>query len=348
MSATIREGKMSFSVSGFGFDDVRADSGEGAVQDVNKYAMGASMAVIDETGQYAWINCHGNGHAQGLLKYDLADDFNELTHSIPTTANALNGLFHAQNVANNLGLAIQGSDWWVFDLTDETIVASGTDASLPTYINWIDAPYDCVLDGTVFKISMVRDGQKAIFATTFDYSNGTVTNTQIGINRSSGAFVNKDLVYMNYPVEWFTQNRYIETKYTDGTPFWDDLAPEGGSLGFPNVSMNGFGKKGRLYCPTFVYSAWRMGEYNGLRVPDFNTPKPIKVFGKFEDRPNILRFASSPDQKRVAFTTNIGLFMTDFEEVERITENSEKVLALSDEYLIADTNGFFINVYKYR
>lgn len=347
MSALIKEGKMSFSVFGRGYDDVRADSGEGAVEDFDRYAMGIAYAVFDSTNQYVWLGCYGNGHTAGLLKYEI-ETFEEVSHTVPTTANAIDGLFHASNIDNNLGLVIQGSNWWVFDLTDDTIVANGSDANLPSYIQWTSTPYDCVLDGTVFKISTIRDGQFSIFSLVLDYSDGTISYTQIGYNRSSGAFINKDLIYMNYPTTWFYQNRYIEGVTPSGSQMWDRQAPQGGLDGFTNVSLNGFGRKGRLFVPTFIYSSWRMSEYNGLTSPDFDTPKPIRVFGKFESEPNIQRFAHSNDQKRVAFTTNIGIYYTDYEELERIAEDTFKVLAINTNYIVTTEGDFYIRIYKYR
>ena len=76
MSANITN--MKFSVFGRGYEDTRSDSGDGAVEDFNRYAMGASSAVFDSTGQYLWVGIFGNGHTAGLYKYDLEDDFNEL------------------------------------------------------------------------------------------------------------------------------------------------------------------------------------------------------------------------------------------------------------------------------
>ena len=344
MSANITS--MKFSVFGRGYDDTRADSGDGAVIDVNKYAMGAAYAVFDNTNQYLWIGCFGNGHAKGLLKYDV-ETFEEEAHTIPTTANEIDGLFHATNIDNNLALVTQGSNWWVFDLTDETIVASGSDSTLANYITWVGTPFDCTLNGTVFQITNVTDGQYYIYSITLDYSDGTVTYTQIGTNRTSGTFVSKDTIYMAYPTTWFYQNRVIEGVSPDGTQVWWRQAPEGGSLGFANVSLNGIGCKGRLYVPTYIYSSWRMGEYNGTRTPDFDTPKPARFFGKFESKPNIKSFVRSNDQKRIAFSTDIGMFCSNFEDLERITETNEKVLAINDSYIVTKLNDFYINVYTY-
>ena len=347
MSALIKEGKMCFSVFGRGYDDVRADSGEGAVEDFDRYAMGISYAVFDSTNQYVWLGCYGNGHTKGLLKYEI-ETFEEVSHTVPTTANEIDGLFHASNIDNNLGLVVQGSNWWVFDLTDDSVIANGSDANLPTYIQWSSSGNDCVLDGTTFKITNWSNGQYYIYSVILDYSDGSVTYTTIGTNRGAGAFVTKDIVYMNYPTTWFYQNRVIEGVSPTGVQVWSRQAPEGGIYGFANISLNGFGQKGLLYVPTFIYASWRMGEYRGTSTPDFETPKPLRVFGKFESEPKILKFARSNNQKRVAFTTDIGLFYSDYEELEKISEDSDKVLAINDNYIIASQSSFYIKVIKYR
>ena len=86
MSLIIREGKMCFSVFGRGYDDTRSDSGDGAVEEYDRFAMGICSGCFDSTGQYLWLGCYGNGHTAGLLKFDMDDDFNELAHSVPTGA----------------------------------------------------------------------------------------------------------------------------------------------------------------------------------------------------------------------------------------------------------------------
>ena len=350
MSATINEGKMSFSVFGRGYDDTRVDSGEGAVEDYNRYAMGICSGCFDSTGQYLWLGCYGNGHAAGLLKYDMDDDFTEVAHSVPTSS-AATVVLHASNDNNNLGLAIQGSNWWVFDLTDDTVIASGTDASIPNYIDWGRVPYDVALDGTKFLITLPRSQKGTQAVLVLDYSDGTFTRTVLsGYQRAGGAFITPSLIYLFYPPEWFYQDAYISGVTPTGTQAWG-YQTEGN---FTKISMMGFGKKGRLYVPSLVYSSWRLGEYNGLKVPDFETPKPIKVIGKFASKPSISRFEFSHEKKNVGFTTDIGVFVSDFEDMEKISDSSDKVYAVSGNYIVVD-KGYWdsshpssIGIYKYR
>ena len=346
MSATIKEGKMSFSVFGRGYDDTRVSSGEGVEGEVDKYNLGIAYATFNDDGDKIWLACNGNGHTAGLLKYDV-ETFTEESHTIPTSANVC-CLFHAPNVANNLGLVIQGSDWWVFDLTTEAITASGTDANLPNYVDWTSGQFDCVLDGTIIKLSRIAKTKSYLWTVSLDYSDGTISYASIGSDRCSGAFVNTNLVYMNYPPQWFYQNKSIEGKTVGGTTVWNHIASLSGNDGFADISMNGFGRKGRLYVPTQYYSAWRMGEYNGTRTPDFETPKPISLFGKFESMPTITQFAHSDEQKRVAFTTDLGVFVSDYEDIELLSEDTEKVLAINDNYVVTNIGDSYINVFKYR
>lgn len=350
MSATIREGKMSFSVSGFGFDDVRADSGEGAIEDFNRYAMGISTGCFDATGQYLWLGCYGGGHTAGLLKYDMDDDFTEVAHTVPTSQSAC-VVLHASTDNNNLGLCIQGANWHVFDLTDDTVIASGSDANIPTYIDWTRAPFDVALNGTKFLITTPKTVRTTPIVMSLDYSDGTFTTTTIsGYQRAGNVFINSNILYLYYPAEWQYHNDVIEGVSPSGSGLWFGEA----TGTYDNVQMSGFGKAGRLYVPSFVYSAWRLGEYSGTRVPDFATPKPIKVIGKFTSKPKITRFEFSTQKKQVAFTSDIGIFVTDFEELEKITDDVKSVIAVNDKYVIVDA-GYAspqmpstIGIYTYR
>lgn len=349
MSALIDVEKLKFSVFGHGFEDERNDSGEGVEEDSDRYAMGASSAVFDSTGQYAWIGCYGNGHSAGLLKYDMDDDFNELVHSVPTSSTAC-VVLHASNVANNYGLVIQGTDYIVFDLTNDTVVASGSDANLSSHIMWNGTPYDCYLDGTKFLISQYLYTQSTGHeVVTIDYSANTVTyTTTTGAKRAGGGFINQNYMYLHYSPEWFYQNKYIEAVNMSGSQLWGYQAPQTGDDGFANVHMGGFGKNGKLYCPTKIYGSWRLGEYNGLSVPNFNAPKPKAIIGKAENKFSIKMFAFTHEKTRVAFTTpELGIFVTDFKDLEKISDDTFSVLAISDKYIIADESGFHINVYKY-
>ena len=350
MSLTIREGKMSFSVFGRGYDDVRADSGEGAIEDYNRYAMGVSTGCFDATGQYLWLGCYGNGHTAGLLKYDMDDDFTELVHAVPTTQDPC-VVLHASGDDNNLGLAIQGGNWWVFDLTDDTVVASGTDASIANYIDWARTPYDVALDGTKFYITAPRTQRGTPNVSILDYDSGSFSNIVLsGYQRAGGAFITDSLIYLYYPAEWQYHNDYISGVAPSGSELWGYQ----GQGVFTNVQLSGFGKKGRLYVPTNIYGSWRLGEYNGTRVPDFETPKPIKVIGKFPSRPTITAYAFSHEKKRVAFNANNGFFVSDFEDMEKLSDSSLNVIAVNDNYVIVE-GGYVspsipssIGIFKYR
>ena len=352
MSANITN--MKFSVFGRGYDDTRSDSGDGAVEDYNRYAMGASSAVFDSTGQYLWVGIFGNGHTAGLSKFDLEDDFNELAHGVPTgTVETL--VLHAPNTNNNYGLAIQGNDWWVFDLTDDTVIQSGTNSTLGSRVSYSSVPYDCVIDGTKFYIKRIEN-QNVTTPTViiFDYSDNSVTVNNISANRSGGAFITKDIIYLYYATIWFYQYRYIEGVTPSNVQVWNRLAPEGGLDGFKYMSLAGFGRKGRLYCPNNVYGSWRIGEYNGLRSPNFDTPKPIKVFGKFESEPTIKAFFHSHEQNYAIFRTPLGSYVTDYEDCFKISDLDDRVFAVSDKYAVVEMGRIdsghinSIGIFKYR
>ena len=351
MSATIKEGKMCFSVFGRGYDDTRADSGEGAIEDYNRYGMGINSGCFDETGQYLWLACYGNGHTAGLLKFDMDEDFNELSHSVPTSASNL-VLFHASNVANNYGMAIQGSNWYLFDLTNDTVIASGSDSTLAN-VNWTSRPYDCALDGTKFLICVYRTSNSYPTVYTIDYSDSTVTSLQIGSQRAGGVFIDKDIIYQFYIPQWFYQAPYIEGRTPSGSLVWSYQAQA--NTNYDDIKQFGFGKNGNLYCPTNIYSSWRLGVYPAKSAPRlYETPKPKEIIGKFKSAPDINRFEFSHEKARVAFSTNIGVFVTDFKELERITDANNTVYAVSDNYVVVE-KGYLdpshpnsIGVYKYR
>lgn len=348
MSANITD--MKFSVFGRGYDDVRADSGDGAIEDYNRYAMGICSGCFDSTGQYLWLGCYGNGHAAGLLKYDMDDDFTEVAHSVPTSSVAT-VVLHASNDSNNLGLALQGSNWWVFDLTDDTVVASGSDANIANYIDWARTPFDVVLRDTTFYICQPRRTRGIKYIMTLDYDSGAFSASQLsGFQRSGGSFINDSLVYLFYPAEWNWSNDYISGVSTGASEIWGYQT----TGVFNNVQLMGFGRKGRLYVPSFVYGSWRLGEYNGTRVPDFETPKPIKLIGKFASKPTIADFQFSHEQKHVGINTDIGTFVSNFEDTEKIIDAGRSVFAVNDKYLVVDT-GYWdsarpssIGIYKYR
>ena len=351
MSATIKEGKMCFSVFGRGYDDTRADSGEGAIEDFNRYGMGVNNGCFDITGQYLWLACYGNGHTAGLLKFDMDDDFNELSHTVPTSASNL-VLFHPSNVANNYGLAIQASNWYVFDLTDDSVIASGTSTNL-NGVDWNSCPYDCVINGTKILLCIYRTQNSYPTVYTIDFSDSTVTKVQIGSNKAGGIFLTDSLIYQFYSPLWFYQAPYIEGVTPSGSVEWSYQGQA--YTDYSDIKMFGFGKSGVLYCPTNIYSSWRLGVYPASGVPKlYETPKPLRVIGKFKSAPTISRFEFSHEKKHCAFTTDIGVFVTDFEDMELITESANTVYATSDNYVVVD-KGYLdpshpssIGIYKYR
>ena len=343
MSANITS--MKFSVFGRGYDDTRVSSGEGVEEEIDRYAMNISDACFDSTGQYLWLACHGSGHTAGLLKYDI-ETWTEETHTIPTAQNGLR-LFKATNVDNNLGFAVQNGDWWVFDLTDDTIVASGTSADLNTWI--VGGGFvDVVLDGTTYIMTLTRTTNGTIARLTFDYTDSSFNQINIAGNQCGGYFISKSLIYYLYPPAWFYQNKSIYACDTSGNVQWTDTAAQSGASGYPNISMWGFGMNGKLYLPTLFYSSWRIGEYNGSHTPNVVTPKPVRVFGKMTGTFDIKRYARSNDEKRFAITTGLGVFVSDLEDVILIHESQFNVLAVNDNYVICDESNNHLSVIKYR
>lgn len=347
MSAIIREGKMSFSVFGRGYEDVRADSGEGIEEERDRHYIHNSGALIDNASQYLWIAKTGNENS--IVKYDLAT-FTDVGQTIITAEEGY-GLYHPTNVDNNYGIAIgyTSKTFYVFDLTDDTVYCTGTLTG-----SAFSGCYDCILVDDQIYIIEIRGGRTSARLVTIDLTNQTATGSTILTNRSTCCFTDNASIYNNFPPEWFFQYRSIYLSDLAGNTIWTVQASESGSSGFPYADMNGFGGNGKLYLPTYKYGAWRMGEYNTNVAPDITTPRPKRVFGKFKERPifdtNSGRaIAYNNRRTRVAFLTTLGLFVTDLEEIELLSDERIIVYCMNDEWVIGtDATNDYIYTFKYR
>lgn len=352
MSAIIREGKMSFSVFGRGYEDTRVSSGEGIESEEDRYAILTSGAVLDSTGQYLWIAKDGDSSNRKLVKYDL-ETFTDVGQTI-ITANDSYMLCHPTNVANNYGVAISGAyDWYVFDLTDDTIICSGNTPNVGIFGHTC---LDCILkDDKIYILGLVN-GRANINEIVIDITNQTANKSIIISGRSSVCYTDDSHIFNNYPPEWFYQRKSIYLSDLSGNTVWTQTASESGSSGYPNVGLYGFGGNGKLYLPTKIYGAWRIGEYNTNTIPDLVTPKPKRFFGKFENMPSIeTRFprkgvAYNDGRTKCAFTTESGTYVTDLEEVELLTEEEGIIVYCMNDTHVVCTNATYqrLYVFKYR
>lgn len=335
MSALIKAGKMNFSVFGHGFEDTRADSGDGLPDEHDEYAIGVVGAAFDTTGQYLWLASNGYGLSQKLYKYDF-ETFTDVGQTIITAQTTVN-LIHPTNVETNICFCSAGSDWWVFDLYDDTIYASGNSFDVGNRLSIGSAPYDCILVDD--KLYIIRDvtSNVDVWLWTVDITNQSVSYVQLGYSRyATCGFIDNSSFYLFYAPTWWTDHKWIGAWKFNGDGIWGVQASEGGGDGFPYIDQAGFAVNGKLYLPTKVYSSWRLGEYNGRSTPNVEAPHPKNIMGKFSDHFGIIQYARSGTGNKAAFTTsNQGMYLTDFNDVIKLSDDTLYPLAMNDHYVVA-------------
>lgn len=324
MSASIDIGKMKFSVFGRGYDDDRLDSGNGDVIVVDKIPFLANFGAIDETGQYAWL---ANG--SDVKKYDLTD-LSEVSQTI--LSNVGTSLYHPCNVANNYGVAFQGSTCTIFDLTDDTVIISGTVTYPDVFVS------DVYLDGTKIYFATTAQGRSTNYVYSLDISDLSMTRITIS-NSGIGGFANADSLYGYTPPEWYYQPAYIFGLNKSGSTLWSVTSAGQGTSAFPNISMVGYARNGRIYLPTYKYSSWRLGAYP-FRATDFETPKPIAVIGKFPEAPGLYSAQTqysvvhSIGKKKTSFGTDQGVYWTDYKDLVLLNSEISFPVAMDDNTIL--------------
>lgn len=339
MSLTIDKKKLKFSVFGNGFEDDRADSGEGNVEDYDRFSVTPYSMAIDNTETYYWY-FYG-----GLHKFQLSDH-TEVAHTVPDTSaySGYSSLIHPYNVDNNYGVLLMldsGStvNVTVFDLTDDSIILQTTYSD--NFV--ISSSETAILVGTDIYITnrplAARAGFRFIH---IDLDAGTASLYRDYGNENTGGFIDSDTIYTYYVPQWFS-----DYKSANGRSFamgyqWSVRASAAGGSGYPYANYDrAMCANGQIYCPTYKNGAWRMGVYSGVS-PNFNTPKPIRVFGKFKQFPKIRGWCFNLEATKAAFMTDIGLFVTDFKDIELVSTallfndyNSFCPMEMSDNYLLA-------------
>jgi hypothetical protein len=136
-----------------------------------------------------------------------------------------------------------------------------------------------------------------------------------------------------------------------GNTVWDRMAQAQGVAGFENVNMAGFGKSGKIYVPTYIGGAWKIGEYDASSAPNFDAPNPSKTLGRFNSNLDLsgssLGLAYSNERTKAVFVTTLGVLYTDFNACEILSESADIPLACSDKYIIcSDENQQKVILYK--
>ena len=337
MSAIIDIGKMKFSLFGRGYDDDRADSGNGDVIVLDKIPFLANFGAIDETGQYAWL-----ANSDGVKKYDLTD-LSEVTQTILPVAST--SLYHPCNVANNYGIAFQGSTCTVFDLTDDTIIKTGTVSYSPV------TRCDVILDGSKVWFVTLGQGRATNYVYSLELTDLSMTQVSWG-NTGVIGFVTNSQICGYMPPEWYYQKAYIYGLGRDGSTLWTVTSAGQGSSAFPNIVSAGWGRNGRIYMPVNKYSSWRMGAFP-FKATDYETPKPISIFGKFEQMPVTASatinysVVHSIGKNKTAFGTGNGVYWTDYKDLILLDSEISFPIAM-DENTILTKASTELYTYVYR
>lgn len=338
MSVTIGEKKLKFHVLGNGFDNVRNDSGRGIESSQRHLGYGAGTAVIDSSGTYAWITQNqGQAPLNYLAKVQLSGLTQETITTIPD--NVQTHVYHPSNVENNFGIAFQNfgasCDVYVFDLTTDEVFHHFT-----TSLNSIQDVADCIMVGDDFYFAEVGASNARVYKLDSENETFVQTGNYWLNNGGSLGFVSDNvLTAYNHPV-WFSDYGYKYGYDKSANTVWTVRASgAGGSGNFPRCSARGMCENGHVWLASYVDGAWRWGMYDGVNGGDFNTPTPIKMFGNYGNTSPVnddFHVHYTEKRKRCAYVhSSWGLVVTDFKDIEHISDEYWKPLAISDEYIIA-------------
>lgn len=324
---------LKFTIFGHGYDSTRADSGIGVTSHEMDFI--AYGAMIDETNTYLWVVNGGTGNLQ---KYRISNMTEVEQSTVPVTANII---LHPSNVDNNIGVAfVGGTDVYVFDLTNDTLIgtATGTYPSQVGFESW-----DCVLINNKIYFAKTRCSLRtSIDLYCLDLSDMSFSMSQIFGSVSFTGFVNNSLLYAYYVREWGWQSDCAYGIGFDGSTQWSNTGiNRNENLGATALTGNGY-----LYMPVRIDDVWHYGVFDGTSNPTFNPVSPIRTFGSFENPPEIsasghayrVDVAYNNGRTRACVWTQLGLLLTDFNKVETITTDDVVPLALSDRYLVASSH----------
>lgn len=333
MSATINAKKIKFHVLGNGFDNVRNDSGFGAKSYVGDlYVWGA---MIDDTETYMWLRT-----GDGLKKYQIGDFTEVAQNTIPTSCNMI---LHPNNVENNYGLAFDnGTDLYLFDLTDDTLIGRTT-GTLPTAAGFYS--YDCVLYGN--KIYFMSKNLARTNPTLYvlDLEDMTLTSSVIASNVGACGFVDSSVIYVCYPREWFYQTTTAYAINYSGGNIWTNTQFDNNN----DANMWALVGNGKLYLPVKIDGTWHFGVFNATPNPTFRPPSPIRTIGNFDSIPALDNsghssrhdVAYNEGRTKACMWTRQGLLYTDFQTIEKLDTVDAVPLAVSDRYVLcSDINSF--------
>lgn len=347
MSATIDTNDLKFVIFGAGYDGTLPDSGEGGIRKVKPMNFTASYASFDATGQYCWLVSSSSNIPSGIHKFDMLNDWEEVSQSIIDTEVATI-LLHPTNSENNYGIALTQSgymqiDFTVFDMTDDTVIKTGTIAW-----NIGVGGYECALIGDYIYF-ITTDGK----LWTIDTVNQTVS---IDNPNRILSFIDDHNICAIHDITWFSDwARYMSYDYSLNVN-WEVMAQKAGANGFGTL-LN-FCANGYIYGLFEDNGKWKFGEYNGNGTSDFYTPTPTKVLKQsevFDSLPSLSNLVYSTDKAYGAFwIAGKGIYYTDFDKVSKLDDASSfhtdaHPVGMDDHYILVTSNDSNeMKLYTYR
>lgn len=344
MSYTIEN--LKFTIFGHGHDVTRNDSGSGiknVVLDLTVYS-----AVIDATGAYAWLVTDS-----GLKKYSTRTWTEVEQDTIPNAGS----IFHPSNVSNNYGLAFipngNVSDAYIFDLTDDTLIATIT-TSIPYSANEL-VDWDCILVNDKIYIVNRHYGSNTVdHLLVFDIDNETFDDSTSLSGVGCNGFINNSLVYAIYTREWFYQTSTAYARDFSGATVWSNTGIDRNDYLHPW----GFTGNGKLYLPVLIDDKWHYGEFDGTSNPTFSPVSPIRTFGTFDSCPSVAPYISGNERNiyivyndgrtKGCALTALGVMLTDFSNIIVIADMTIAPIAMNDHLILcSDYHNNKLYIYGY-
>lgn len=320
-----------FTIFGNGYDSSRNDSGFGATTKI--LDMKVYSAAIDSSGAYAWFATNG-----GLKKYSTRTWTEVEQTIIPTNCICV---YHPSNVANNYGLATSadGTTAYVFDLTDDTLIAT-ISGSFSTVADQI-SDEDCILVGDkIYIINRFYGANTNDRLFVFDLSEMTFDNSVIIGGVGCNGFINDSLIFANYTREWFYQTSTAFARTFNGGTLWSNTGVDNNS----NMTPWGWTGNGKLYLPVLIDGKWHYGVFDGTQNPGFNPVAPIRYFGTFDSRPDVAPYiagnaraiytAYTDGRTKGCLLTTQGVLLTDFNSVSVLSDTTIAPIAMNDRIVI--------------
>ena len=342
MSATIGSKKMKFYLLGHGYDETRNDSGKGTKTRTISIPNRSYHGAFSQDGAYCWVSDDG---FNGLQKYDTET---WTTVSIGSVPSNLDFIIHPTNVSNDICFGYKSGTAYIFDLSTNDIINTGS-ISFPISGTTLA---DCVLDGNILRFCTLQQSVANNKVISLNIDTLAVSSVDVAIIMCG--FTSKKNIYCHNLAGW--NYKWLGVDNPSGGNVWGVTAVAYGSAGFPNLNsaLCGFGANNRIYIPSKIDNVWVMAEFDATEVSDYETPTPIRSFGTFDSEPRIsdpnsIYFIPFSNGRRYAsFVTDIGLFVTDFRDVEKLTDTRHQPLAMTEDMILyRKVDGSGMNILYY-